>query len=170
MRLICNKFADMPHRDASLDIFTYILEDEDETLEMIMDLVSELGIKNVRTFNEPDEFVNNLTSNISVAIIDHRLPNGKTGLDIIKDVKNKNKYSYVIIMTGNEDPRVIIQYIKGGANDYVLKGTDMSYLKELKESLKSGLVEAKNRVEFGNWLRERQSGTEALFKQLTQRE
>lgn len=55
-----------------------------------------------------------------VVLTDYRLPN-KTGLDLLREIKNQNPNCAVILMTQYADIRISVQAIKLGAFDYVAK-------------------------------------------------
>lgn len=165
----------MPHRDASLHILTYILEDDIEVQEIIQNLIDETGIRNVKMYTSPKEFLAELTNEISICVIDHFLPDGLTGLDVIKAVKEKNEYSYVIIMTGQDSKNVAVKYINAGVDKYIDKD-DGDYLKRLIEKLKTGFAVAQKRIEtermrreWATMMHDRQTETNELISKLKQR-
>lgn len=135
--------------NTSVNILTYILEDDQEMHEIIKELLEANGIVegNYDITHDPSIFLQHLNSDINICVIDHRLNSNVTGLDIIKEVKKKNEDSYVIIITGQIDYRVVVKYLREGADDYVDKN-DSDYLDDLVSAILKGFVKAKQRIEY----------------------
>ncbi len=53
-------------------------------------------------------------------LLDYRLPDG-TGLDLLRNIKDKTPDVPVVIMTGFNDVRLVVNAMKLGATDYILK-------------------------------------------------
>ena len=47
-----------------------------------------------------------------------------SGLDFLRALKQRASFLPVIMLTGATEPALIVQAIKGGASDYVVKGTE----------------------------------------------
>ena len=63
-------------------------------------------------------------NNYDLIISDINLP-GKNGIDILKDVKNRNKNAYVILITGAPSLNTAVDAIRFGAFEYILKPYDI---------------------------------------------
>ena len=57
-----------------------------------------------------------------VIVLDVKMP-GKSGIDILKEIKNTNQLSQVIMLTGHATVESAIQGMKLGAYDYIMKPT-----------------------------------------------
>jgi FixJ family two-component response regulator len=66
-----------------LNIMTYLLEDDKDITELMQSIFRENGLDNVQFFNKGKEFIDNLNDNVHIAIVDHYLNNGVTGLDVL---------------------------------------------------------------------------------------
>ncbi len=130
----------------TVNIVTFIIDDDPETLGIIKETIEKAGITNYKLFFHEEEFINELTEKIHVCVIDHRLSKF-TGLDILKSVKAKNEYSFVIIYTGFKDPEIIIDYLNQGADRFIDKGRP-NHLELLTSYLLEGYKIATNRINF----------------------
>ncbi len=129
-----------------VNILSLILDDDKDILEIIEDLLKENAITNYRLFSLYDEFLNDMTDEMNVSVIDHTLTGGKTGLDICKAVKARNKNNFVIVLTGQINPDVVIDYLNENANRYVDKNRS-DYLQKMIEYLKIGIETVKEKLE-----------------------
>lgn len=134
-----------------VNIAAFAIDDDPDTLNEIEQVIHNSGIENYNLFTNEDDFINGLTGDIHVCIVDHLLVR-KTGLDILKAVKEKNEFSFVIAYTGVRDPEIIEKYLNGGANRFVDKNKK-HHLQLLTQFLREGLNVAKKNLEFSNYLK-----------------
>jgi DNA-binding NtrC family response regulator len=66
---------------------------------------------------------------------------GLSGLDILRHLKQKMPSLQIIMLTGQNNPAIIVEAIKSGASDYVVKGTE-----DFLESLRARIAQAMNIV------------------------
>jgi DNA-binding NtrC family response regulator len=143
----------------SVNILTYILEDDVEIHDLIRQLLKEHGIAQFHIYDDPVSFMNDLTADINICVIDHTLKSGLTGVDVIKAVKEKNKRSYVIVMTGQVSYKVVAEYLNLKADKYIDKNEidstgELTYLDNLVTAILDGFKEAERRVAFVKYLGE----------------
>ncbi|MBL0210372.1 MAG: response regulator [Holophagaceae bacterium] len=72
----------------------------------------------------------------AVIFTDLILPGSQSGLDLIRSIRNVDRRTFCIVMTGNATTEVAIQALKEGAYDFILKPFT---LVEIKASLKRAL-------------------------------
>lgn len=85
-------------------------------------LQSRFGLDlNIKTFYDGESCLENIDNNTHIVILDHFL-NGKNGLEVLKEIKEINPKTEVIMLTSNEDITLAIQSFRAGATDYVVKG------------------------------------------------
>lgn len=63
------------------------------------------------------------TEQFAILLLDYRLPDG-TGLDVLREMKNKGIVNPVIMITGQGDERIAVEAIQQGAADYLQKSGD----------------------------------------------
>jgi DNA-binding NtrC family response regulator len=145
--------------DTTVNILTYILEDDVEIHDLINQLLKEHGITRFHIYDDPVSFMEDLTADINICVIDHTLKSGLTGIDVIKAVKEKNKRSYVIVMTGQVSYQVVVEYLNLKADKYIDKNEvdrygKLTYLDDLVTAILDGFKEAERRVAFVKYLGE----------------
>ncbi|MBI3519151.1 MAG: response regulator [Bacteroidetes bacterium] len=85
-------------------------------------LQSRFGLDlNISTFYDGESCLEKIDKNTHIVILDHFL-NGKNGLEVLKEIKEINPKTEVIMLTSNEDISLAIQSFRSGAIDYVIKG------------------------------------------------
>lgn len=154
----------MPYKDASLKFFTHVVDDDVDINGMLAELAKELGIHNAFFYECPTKFLEELTDDLSICVIDHSLP-GMTGLEVLKKVKEKNKDSFVIVMSGQENMHVAIEYTNAGVDKYIYKDIKGKYLLKLEEYWKYGLIEAQERMEKEKIMKEHHVELEERMKE-----
>ncbi len=130
----------------TVNILSFVLDDDKDILLIIEDLLKENSITNYRLFHSDEEFLNSMTQDIHVCVIDHFLTGKQTGLDVCRKTKARNKNSFIIVMSGQRDPDVIIAYLNECADKYVDKNKK-DYLKTLIDYLKVGIETVVERLE-----------------------
>lgn len=75
----------------------------------------------ISTFLDGESCLEKVDKNTHVVILDHFL-NGKNGLEVLKQIKEINPETEVIMYSGNEDIGLAIETFRAGATDYVIKG------------------------------------------------
>lgn len=131
---------------ARLNILSLVLDDDTEILEIIEGLLKQHGIINYKLFTKYTDLLEQISGGIYVCVLDHFLTGGKTGLDVCKTIKENSKDSYVIVMTGQQDIKVVIDYLNSCADKYIDKNRK-DYLDLLIKYMSEGLEIAKNRLE-----------------------
>lgn len=104
-----------------------VLDDNIDDLELIGQHFKKNGIVDFKLFESDKEFLKEINEEVVVVIIDHQIGSLKTGLTVMKDVIEKNPVCYPIVVSGNDNPRIIMEYLNSDAFRYVLKN-DFNYL------------------------------------------
>lgn len=111
-------------------ILTYILEDDKVTGELIAEILKNNSIVDYKIFDNSSEFFTALTPEVQICVIDHYLGEKLTGLEVMKIVLAKNPDCFVIIVTGQGNHDVVVDFLNYGAWKYVKK-SNPKYLNEL---------------------------------------
>lgn len=130
----------------SLNIFFFGLDDDRDLLELMEDLIKKIGIENYKLFTSYKHFIEEMTDGIHVCVIDHLLGAGMTGIDICNEIKRRNADSYVIVMTGQRNFDVVVEYLNSCASKYIDKNR-RDYLELFEKYVTMGLETAKKRLE-----------------------
>ena len=81
---------------------------------------------NISTFYDGESCLENINKNTNIVILDYFLDGGnrnaKNGVEILKEIKNNNAQTEVVMLSRNEDVAVAIESYCAGASEYLIKG------------------------------------------------
>lgn len=97
-------------RHDPLKIEIFVIDDDESIIEVIDIIFKMNGIQNYRLFTDPYELLKNLNDNVHICIVDYKL-NGMNGLELIKEVVKRNRHCLFIMLSGQTDNKVIIEYM-----------------------------------------------------------
>jgi DNA-binding NarL/FixJ family response regulator len=101
-----------------------IVEDDDETRKLTASLLNMYpGIECVGAFERAEDFAAAIASlHPHAVLMDIGLP-GKSGIQAVKELKDKHRGTEFIMFTINEDAEQIVEALAWGATGYLLKNT-----------------------------------------------
>ncbi len=102
----------------------FLVEDDVLVATVIRQSLNKFEAFETTHFTTAEECLSNMQAQPDIVIIDYNLP-GMDGLELMKKVKNISPGSLVIICSGQEDVKVVVDCYKNGANDYILKNEQM---------------------------------------------
>lgn len=98
----------------------FIVEDN-EIYSMMLDyILSKDSIYQFVSFKSGEECIENLYLNPDVIILDYGLP-GMNGYETLLEIKKKNPGIHVVILSNNDDRKLMKKLLAAGADDYILK-------------------------------------------------
>ncbi|RKY91804.1 MAG: response regulator, partial [Ignavibacteriae bacterium] len=113
---------------------------------------------NVATALSGDEAIKLVEENeFDVIVLDVQMP-GKDGVETLKEIKNIEQLSQVIMLTGHATVKTAIEGMKNGAFDYLMKPTDTDELIEMINNAYKLVAEQRDRIrqaEINNILKKR---------------
>ncbi|MDY0344229.1 MAG: sigma-54 dependent transcriptional regulator [Lentimicrobium sp.] len=101
----------------------FIVEDDIIFAKIISHHLSLNPDNEVEIFNDGRALVKNLYKNPALISLDYNLPD-MTGLEVLKQIKEYNPDTPVVIVSGQQDVATAIELLKKGAYDYILKDQD----------------------------------------------
>jgi len=112
--------------------------------KMILNLLeytfkSRQGIE-VKTFFSGEECLQNMHLKPDLIILDHLFPTNKgqmSGMETLKKLKEADKKVTVIVLSAQQDEKLIPEFLKNGAKKYISK--DEYFIDELIESIESSI-------------------------------
>lgn len=122
-----------------------VLDDQKSVLMQIEQALKRAGIKHCRTFTDADEFVNAIDENVHIAIIDYFLAGDMTGVDVCKVIHKKNLFTFIIIVSGQDEKNVVKLFMNYGAKRYVEKVGDR-WVYELVDFVKEAIEEINRKM------------------------
>jgi DNA-binding NtrC family response regulator len=78
----------------------------------------------VESFFNARDFLKELNKAPDVVTLDYRLPD-MLGMDVLKRIKQENEDIQVILVSEQEDIQVVVELLKHGAYDYIVKSNDI---------------------------------------------
>lgn len=120
----------------------FIVDDEPMLSEMLTDYLKEQnpGMK-IQSFPTGEACLKNLHENPDAVVLDYHLnsreKDASNGIDILKELKKRNKRLPVIMLSSQKSYFIATQTIMYGAVHYVIKGQDA--FKEIYELIKANI-------------------------------
>ena len=122
-----------------------LVDDEKDFIESLSERL-QLRDFDVKTALNGDDAIKLVGENeFDVIILDVKMP-GKSGIDTLKEIKNINQLSHVIMLTGHATVESAIQGMKLGAYDYIMKPTDTEELIKLINKAYKIVEEHRDRI------------------------
>jgi DNA-binding NarL/FixJ family response regulator len=116
-----------------------ILEDNPEAMNLLQEIIAESfdGIKTQTASNI--ETCKKILENLEpdIALIDMGLPDG-SGLEIIKQLKEKNENAYVVVTTIFDDSNTLFSALRAGVDGYILKYQSKAMIVDLLKGITEG--------------------------------
>lgn len=101
-----------------------VIVDDDRHFASLVEYELEMnGFTNVKTYNEPQDFLSSLEHEPYLVILDFQFDD-TTGLDVLREIKTLNPDIHVIMLSGQEYIGNAVSTLKYGAFDYVEKNQD----------------------------------------------
>ena len=101
----------------------FIVEDDIIFAKIISHHLSLNPEYEVELFPDGRSLLKNLYKNPALISLDYNLPD-MTGLEVLKQIKEFNPDTPVVIVSGQQDVATAIELLKKGAYDYILKDQD----------------------------------------------
>lgn len=107
-----------------MNIRIAIVEDETDTREMLVNLISDYeGYSCVSAYKNAEEALNNIPLlEVDVVLVDIHLP-GKSGISLIEQLKSLVPKTQFMVCSSLEDSSHIFSALKAGATGYISKTT-----------------------------------------------
>ena len=108
-------------QDMSNKAQSIVIVDDDRHFASLVEYELEMnGFTNVKTYNDPQNFLNGLADEPYLVILDFQFDD-TTGLDVLREIKTLNPEIHVIMLSGQEYISNAVSTLKYGAFDYVVK-------------------------------------------------
>jgi DNA-binding NtrC family response regulator len=140
-----------------MNINVLLVDDEKDFVESLAERLQIRDYK-VTTAFSGDEAIKLVENNdFDVIVLDVQMP-GKSGIETLKEIKNIEQLSQVIMLTGHATVKSAIEGMKNGAYDYLMKPTDTDDLIEMINKAYKLVTEQRDRIrqaEINNILKKR---------------
>jgi DNA-binding NtrC family response regulator len=102
----------------------FVVEDDEWYNRLLVHNLSMNPDYEIESFTTGKDCLNNLHKNPDVVTLDYRLPDMK-GLEILKQIKSENEEIQVILVSEQDEIEVVVELLKYGAYDYIVKSKDI---------------------------------------------
>ncbi len=102
----------------------FVVEDDDWYNRLLVHNLSLNPDYEVISFFSGHDCLANLHQNPDLITLDYRLPDSN-GIEILKSIKNENDNIQVILISEQSDIEVVVDLLKEGAYDYIVKSNDI---------------------------------------------
>lgn len=99
----------------------FIVEDDILYQEMLRNELQHNQYNNLEIYTGGEGCLNNLHKTPDIVMLDYNLNEHMNGIQLLKKIKKANSHTQVIIFSAQEKLEVVINSVKYGAYDYVIK-------------------------------------------------
>ena len=125
------------------DLKVFVVDDDAFYLSMLEQHLHNLGLTNIRTFDNGSACLDNIQERPDVIFLDYNMEN-LSGYDVLKKIKRFDSNIFIVMISAQEEIKPAVDTLKHGAFDYIQKGKDD--LDKLKDVL-NRIVEVKDMME-----------------------
>lgn len=151
----------------------FVVEDNDWYKRLLVHHLSLNPDYEVVSFTNGTDCIQHLNEQPDVVTIDYRLPDIK-GLDLLKEIKNRNEETQVVAISEQEDIEVVVELLKYGAYDYIVKSKDIKERllntisnirkgESLKREIRSLRQEVKKKYKYQNTIIGNSKATQKVY-------
>ena len=155
------------------NIKIFVVEDDEWYRRLLVHNLSMNPDYEIHAFRTGKECLNNLHELPDVVTLDYRLPDMK-GLEVLKQIKAINDDIQVILISEQDDIEVVVDLLKHGAYDYIVKSKDIrerllntvnNISKEfkLKDEIRSLRQEVKQKYSYENTIVGNSPATQKIY-------
>jgi DNA-binding NtrC family response regulator len=113
-----------------MKISVLLVDDEKDFVESLAERLQLRDFIVATALNGDDAIKLVEENDFDVIVLDVKMP-GKDGVETLKEIKNIEQLSQVIMLTGHATVKTAIEGMKSGAFDYLMKPTDTDELIEM---------------------------------------
>ncbi len=151
----------------------FVVEDDEWYSRLLMHNLSLNPDYEIQCFSDGESCLKALHLQPDVVTLDYRLPDMK-GLEVLKQIKSNNTDIQVILISEQEDIEVVVDLLKHGAYDYLVKSKDIRERllntvnnirkeRQLKDEIKSLRREVKKKYSYQNTIVGNSEATQKIY-------
>jgi FixJ family two-component response regulator len=120
---------------SDVDAMVFVIDDDESMREALKSLIRSVGLR-VQTFASAQEFLESRRPDVAACLIlDVRMP-GLSGLDLQRDLVERNLHIPIIFITGHGDIPMSVRAMKAGAVEFLTKPfRDQDLLDAIQQAL-----------------------------------
>ncbi|MGQ8336735.1 sigma-54-dependent transcriptional regulator [Sunxiuqinia sp. A32] len=151
----------------------FVVEDDEWYNRLLVHNLSLNPDYEIQAFSDGKSCLDNLHQKPDVVTLDYRLPDMK-GLEVLKQIKELDEDIQVILISEQDDIEVVVELLKHGAYDYIVKSKDIrerllntvSNIQKgvrLKDEIKSLRKEVRKKYSYQNSIVGNDTATQKIF-------
>jgi DNA-binding NtrC family response regulator len=129
-----------------LNILTYVLEDDEDIIYLLDHLFKANNFVDYVFYKETNQFITNLNERVHICVIDYYLQGALNGIDVMKIVLARNPWCKVIMISGQDNPKVIADFVNNDGFRYVNKQSP-DYMKHLVDYMQHAIALIKKQID-----------------------
>lgn len=129
-----------------LNILTYVLEDDEDIIYLLDRLFKLNGFVDYIFFKDSQKFMNSLNERVHICVIDYYLEGPLNGIDVMKVVLSRNPWCKVIMISGQDNPKVVAEFVNSDGFRYVNKRGE-EYTTELVDYMQQAIALIKKQID-----------------------
>lgn len=129
-----------------LNILTHVLEDDEDVIYLLDRLFKANNFVDYVFFKDTGVFMENLNELVHICVIDYYLPGPLNGIDVMKLVLTKNPWCKVIMISGQDNPKVIADFVNNDGFRYVNKNLP-DYMQNLVDFMQQAIALIKRQID-----------------------
>ena len=113
------------NEEAERRLVLFLVDDDETSLFILKKYIDRKKIFEIHSFDSGETAVNNLVLNPDVVILDYYLTQSGSkmnGIDVVTAIRRKNINPRIIMLSGQEDGKLVLELINQGVKDYIIKG------------------------------------------------
>lgn len=129
-----------------MNILTYVLEDDEDIILLLNQLFKMNGFVDYVFYQNAKDFVRDLNERVHICVIDYHLSGPMNGIEVMKVVLSQYPWCKVIMISGQDNPKVIADFVNNDGFRYVSKNAE-DYSKLLVEYMQQAIAIVKNQID-----------------------
>ncbi|KFF15672.1 response regulator [Flavobacterium hydatis] len=103
----------------------FIIDDNFFCANLHKQYLTNMNYNDITLFANSRDCIDNLDQNPDIIFLDHNMED-IVGLEVLKKIKSYNPNIYVIMVLRQESIKTVVDALKFGAFDYLIKGNDVN--------------------------------------------
>lgn len=127
---------------AAAKLKVMVIDDQLTMRSLVRASLQQIGVNDVREYPGGANALEDMKSNVpNIVISDYNMP-GMDGLEFLRAIRAKPEYksTVFILLTGRADRDLVVQAVKLGANNYLVKPFTAAVLKQKIEQVVGALT------------------------------
>ena len=156
----------------------FVVEDDEWYNKLLVHNLSLNPDYEIESFVNGKDCLDNLYKKPDVITLDYRLPDMK-GMEVLKRIKSENEDIQIILISGQNDIEVVVDLLKFGAYDYIVKSNDIKErLLNTVNNIRKGVLlkrelislrgEVKKKYSYQNTIIGNSAATKGIYKKIEQ--